>query len=510
MNDERFNRDLLEVLREAAGEEAPMSLRSRIQSITDEAPLGRRLWFSPPMRISLAAATVVAVLVLAFVLMQPQNVGPGPSESPATPSPSVEESATPSPSPEATPTTAPTPVPVLSSWTGIAWQDPFAPFPYQPSVYTANQGASTSIYDVLAWTDRFVAVGCLRYVDSQSAVFFTSADGVSWTEAGRFSSGDELVPTTCPRYVVTAPTGLLAIGQQRLWSSSDGVAWNAMGSPSWVALWDAVLPELMSVASGPEGIVAIGTDRDTGETIAAHSPDGRVWHAVDLPAEELPIMRDVTAYPGGFVIVGRDGQPDGEASSDHPAPVPGVGRAAAWTSVDGVTWNEASVPADPVQSGGMAQVLVGSDGLFAVGSNTASDYYPSTDYEAGDVVAAWTSVDGISWEAAGALGADLPPMALLASDGTNMVGLGLRQPSVGQEATAWASVDGLHWSSLTVSGPALDVGYLALEPLLLDSPPDTAIWVLPDGLIGLGAGDGVPINEAHPSQWFRFASALTR
>ena len=131
-------------------------------------------------------------------------------------------------------------------------------------------------------------------------------------------------------------------------------------------------------------------------------------------------------------------------------------------------------------------------------------------YEAGDVVAAWASVDGTTWRLAGASGADLPPMALMASDGTTMVGLGLRQPWAGQDPTAWASADGQHWAPIAVERTRAGCSYLVLEQQLIFNPPDTALWVLPDGLLALGVGDGVPVNEPYANQWFRLATAAKR
>ncbi|MGZ8562737.1 MAG: hypothetical protein ACXWWU_03870 [Candidatus Limnocylindria bacterium] len=513
MSDERLEFELRSVLREIAGDGAPASLRNRVAAVTAQAP-ARWLWFSPPLRLATAAVAVVAVLVLAFIFIPHENVGPPPSTSPS-PSGSVESiapSATPtsgqSPSATPEPTLAPTPTPVLSSWAGLAWGEPFQPFPVRTSVDVRSQA---SVHDVLQWHGRWVAVGEYGRVgfSCEEAAFMGSEDGVSWAITGRFPSGEERIPVMCPDFVVATPEGLLALAQQRLWSSTDATNWMEVGSPSWRSLWSPDSRELFDVAAGPQGIVALGTDRDTRQVLVAHSSDGIVWRLVDLPAREQAIVRDVAAYPGGFVIVGRDGEVDGTPSSDHPAVPPGVGRAAAWTSSDGVDWTEASVQADRVQGGGMTQLLVGSNGLFAVGINTSVDYYPLGLQGPGEfATAAWVSVDGTSWSIAGALGTDLPPMALLASDGTTMVGLGLRQPWIGQSPTAWASADGQHWSPLAVSGPALDVGYVVLEPQLLDGPPDTALWVLPDGLLALGSGDGVPVDEPYHTQWFRFASAL--
>ena len=450
-----------------------------------------RLLLQLQPRLALAAALVVA--------LSAGCVG-GPAASPTpSPSPTPTSAPTESPSPSPSPTTVPSPV--LSNWTRIEWSDPVAPFP------------SRSFYfnDILPWDNGFVGAGGFsESFQCEEAALFRSADGMSWTVSDRFSSGDAFTFYMCPDFVVATPDGLLALGQRRIWSSDDGVHWTEIESPTWRALWTSERPQMLGVAAGPEGVVAIGTNLDTNGAIVAHSRDGTVWQRVDLPAIEQPIVRDVASYPGGFVIVGRDGQPDGEASPSHPAIVPGVGRPAAWLSSDGLSWTAAAVEGTRVQGATLAQVLVGSAGLFAVGINSPTDWYPLGQYDAGAVVAAWASTDGTSWESAGALGADLPPMGLLASDGTTMVGLGLRQPWVGQDPTAWSSADGLNWTELAVSGPALDVSYLVLEPQLRDNPPDTALWVLRDGLLAHGAGDAVPINEPYANQWFRFATAVVR
>ncbi len=517
MNDERFKQDLTVVLREIAGKEAPVSLRYRLTDVTEHAP-ARMLWFSPPLRLAAATVVVVAIAALAIIFVPRQLVGQSPSGSPepsATPVPtaslgaSASAEATSSAEPTMTPVPTPGPTPVLSSWSGIGWTDPFEPFPYQPPVYTSQKGTSTYLNAILPWNGGFVAAGSISHgFQCEEATFLRSDDGVNWTITARFSSGDQFAFYMCPEYLLSTPDGLVAVGQQRIWSSTDGVAWTEMESPSWRAFWPSGSPQLVDVASGRSGLVAIGLENvqpsGVGDSVVVHSTDGRVWERVDLPAEEQAIVRDLAAYRGGYVIVGRDGQPDSNAGMQL---VTGAGRAAAWTSPDGVAWTEAAVQADRVRGGVLTQLLVGSNGLFAVGINSGSELYPSVDYAAGAVVTAWASADGSSWELAGAMGADLPPMGMLASDGTTMIGLGLRQTWVGQDPTAWASVDGFHWTALAVSGPSLDVSYLGLEQQLLPNPHDTALWVLPDGLLALGAGDGVPLNQAYASQWFRFAAA---
>jgi hypothetical protein len=522
MNDERFDRDLAQVLRDAAGQEAPVSLRQRLSSITDQAPVSPRLWFAPPpLKLSMAVVAFAGVLVLALLLMPRTTVGPTPSSSS---SPTESPAPSSAPLPSGAPTTAPTflptqeptpvPTPVLSNWTAIAWSDPFVPFPHQENPYRGVSPWTTTIQAILPWNGAYVGAGYVSHagVQCEQAAFFHSSDGSAWTTAATFSSGEEFAFFMCPDFLVPLPNGdLLAIAQERLWTTRDGVGWSETTTTSWNAVWEGNgLRQQMEAASAPSGVVVIGVDLDTGHSVVVHSADGLTWERVPLPAAERPIVRDIATADGRFVIVGRDGQADGAASSDHPAVVPGMGLAAAWTSVDGIHWTESAVDANSVQGGGMSQVWAGAAGMLAIGNDTASDYYPSTDYAAGNTVAAWVSADGTAWNRAGSLGAELPPMGLLASDGTQMVGLGLHLPWIDQEPAAWASLDGLHWTQLALSGPALDVGYLTLEPMLSMNPPDTALWVLPDGLLALGSGEGVPVDQPYADQWLRFGAAAAR
>jgi hypothetical protein len=526
MNDERFERDLGAVLREIAGEDAPMYLRSRLAKISEEAPIGRRLWFLSPMNLAAGAVVVVAVVALAVVLMPRQSVGPvagasptvSASASPASPTPTVGPSATPTVGPSATPTVGPTarptvkptptPAPAVTTWTAIAWSAPFDPLPVQVPADTSQPATSTEIMDMIAWHGGYVGVGSIdQGFQCGNAAFLHSDDGVVWTVAQKSSSGDEQNSTMCPAFVVPTANGLVAMGERRLWSSTDGAHWTEIDSPSWRALWTAGLPQLIQVASGPGGMVAIGTDLGSHRSIVAHSVDGHTWKRVDLPASGVPTVRDVAAYAGGFVAVGRDGKLDEDAGPTHPAIVPGVGRPAAWTSPDGVTWTAAKVEGSRVQGGGLTRVLVGADGLFAIGNDTANDYYPDADYSQGHSLTAWASADGTSWKIAGTLGTDLPPMGgLMASDGTRMVAFGLRQPDVGQQPTAWTSTDGSHWTALTVSGKAPDVALLGTDPEPTGSAPDSGIWMFGDRLLVLGSGDGVPTDEPYANQWFRFGT----
>jgi hypothetical protein len=102
-------------------------------------------------------------------------------------------------------------------------------------------------------------------------------------------------------------------------------------------------------------------------------------------------MNSVTAGGPGLVAVGIDWVDDDEG-----------GRAAVWTSVDGIDWSR--IPHDETVFGledtprtdsavGMSSVTVGGPGLVAVGSD-----FMTLDSGRWVIVAAvWSSVDGIDW-----------------------------------------------------------------------------------------------------------------
>ena len=66
---------------------------------------------------------------------------------------------------------------------------------------------------------------------------------------------------------------------------------------------------LVDVASGPDGIVAIGntlsSSADRLAPVLLHSTDGRSWSRARLPAGAIsPLLNAVVPYDGHFVLVG--------------------------------------------------------------------------------------------------------------------------------------------------------------------------------------------------------------
>ena len=296
-----------------------MSLRNRLADLIDQAPLGRRLWFAPPVKLSLAAVGAVAVVVLAFLVVRPLVVGPSPTQSAepsAIASASVAES-----TPSLEPTAAPTPG--TAAWTGLDW-----------AVGTTAEGSCWDINDIVPWGDGYVGVGSSREglagncipTSSVSPAFFTSPDGLHWTIA---QEGDPIDEDSAsqdqewfPAHLLPVGDTLLAVGHNpwgpsapKLWRTEDGSSWSPLDSPTWREA--LATNELISVAAGPTGVVVVAAEGTTagmnpqGPPLIIHSSDGVTWDRLDLSAVfDKAYFRDVTAYAGGFVIVGRVGEAD--------------------------------------------------------------------------------------------------------------------------------------------------------------------------------------------------------
>jgi hypothetical protein len=438
-----------------------MSLRRRVSDLIDQAPLSRRLWFAPPMKVSLAVVGAVAVLMLAVILVGSQLVGPAPSQTPE-PSASAGE---PAPSAQATATPQPTPVPTpgVAVWSGLDW-----------TAGSVDPGSWWVINDVLPWRGGYVGVGETRHRDTSaepgtwhltSAAFFTSTDGLRWTLAQEdepidLNSGSE---DWLPARVMPVGDALLAVGFHRdsatpkLWRSDSGSVWSPLDSQTWHDLW---LPpnHLLSIAAGPAGLVALGEQKldccTLGPAVVAHSTDGASWDRLDQPSVFARAYAwDVTAYESGFVIVGRVGEPDAVGAE------PAIGKPAAWISPDGVAWASADVEGGQGAGARLETVTAGANGLFATGHQA-----DATEPSGQGPLSGWASTDGRTWQLMGELGTDLPlasgDPATVAGDGEHMVMFG-RESCRTTELRAWTSLDGVTWTQLAFSG---GTSYLPIVP----------------------------------------------
>jgi len=448
----RFEQDLSAVLRRAAGDGAPASLRYRLADVTASPPLERRWLFAPPLRWAAAAVAVIALAVLAFLMLPHENVGPTPTSSAqptasgappsgsATPTSEASPTATPSVSPS--PTLVPTPAP--AGWSSLTWSKGVA----------LADGQFLS--DIVPWGDGYVGVGGIDDASGSDPAFFTSRDGTHWTLVKRqsWTKTDDLAGMLAA-HVVRTGNRLLAVGgavtngpvgpptgAAPLWMSVDGTHWTSVDSPTWSAAstWPAWL------LSGPGGVVAV---RSGTQPLVLFSRDGSTWTPGTLPAAEQAILMDAVAWSGGFVIVGRDGQPDSACCAvENTPPPPGVGRPAAWISSDGLHWSEAAVEGDKVAGAALRQVMAVHAGLLALGTAATADAYDGK-------LTSWTSSDGRTWSADPDL--KLPdgigPYPVYAADGEEALVVGFHPDSTG--LPVWATTGADSWARLAATGAPL-------------------------------------------------------
>jgi hypothetical protein len=222
-------------------------------------------------------------------------------------------------------------------------------------------GEFAEVYDVAAGPGMIVAVG---NVPSSRAAVWTSTDGSTWTrapESPAFVGGS--------MYDVTVtPAGILAIGRDRAWFSSDSKAWD-------VVLEGAVFTD---ATSWREGFAIVGCAN--GDELRCVEPglwlsrDGRVWSR-EPPAAGQGSSRlaQVVAFGDGLV-----------ALPDHDSP------AGVWQSADGLRWTQAA-DSSVFEGARPALLIAAGPGLVAVGGPEEGG--------AGRV-GVWASSDVAEWTAA--------------------------------------------------------------------------------------------------------------
>lgn len=376
-------------------------------------------------------------------------------------------------SPTSTPAPTPRGTPIAGAWTGLNWSA------------GAKIPADTQVFDVMSWQGEYIGVGVHQKPDAEfgEATFLTARDGLDWTVAYQYNAQLNQFPT----YLVPRGTGLLAVSDQgamlggccstpSLWQSDDGTTWYGIQPAGvWNSVWINRVREA-GVASGPDGVVVLGMDANDAPVIL-HSTNGRTWSQVSLPSVfARAIPTGITAYSGGFVIVGRVGEPDTVNQSGQF--VGGLARPVAWWSPDGVTWQAADVEGTAVAGGELSQVVAGAGGLFAVGVDTEPGQPGNHGPQSG-----WASADGKTWRRTGPIAAtNVPAISGLAGDGTHMVLLGQDPATIGPVLAAWTSADGFSWTRLAFGGATATIPEAGRVGTF-----SRGLWVVPGGIVVLAA-----------------------
>ncbi len=284
--------------------------------------------------------------------------------------------------------------------------------------------------DAVPWRDGFVAAAEL-VAEGHAGAAFISADGLRWERTAAFGAAANIFATS---------SGLIAVvnivGPPRsieTWTSADGRAWQRQDR---LALAGAAIT---SLAARGATIVGAGTDAG-GSPMLWSSTDGAPWSPRQLPTSA--IVRSVAAVGDGFVALGRDGEQDAGSGG---VGVPGVGRPAAWTSVDGRAWADARVEGSPAPGAQLSSLFGVTDGLFAIGA----DATPGQNARSPLI---WTSADARDWRIAG------PPdhWGLASANGRQAVLF--YYADFGTTALGgWSTLDGRAWIPLQFSGDVADI-----------------------------------------------------
>jgi hypothetical protein len=216
---------------------------------------------------------------------------------------------------------------------GITWERAAVP-PVPSEVYPGDDGKTPQIYlsDVAGWRDRLVATGYAMLTsdgnfDHPVAVLWTSRDGRAWTDVP--TPAVVFPPDSSISDVTAGPDGFVAVGRvangqevaAAIWTSPDGRDWllHRPGPDGLV---------LNSVTAGAGGYVAVGatmecdTDCASREAVVMTSVDGETWVTVpsgpdfrvaqpsDPEDAQGAAMFDVVAWGSRFAALGEyDAEP---------------------------------------------------------------------------------------------------------------------------------------------------------------------------------------------------------
>ena len=270
-------------------------------------------------------------------------------------------------------------------WGGYAGLDPEGGWGVTSIVWTSPDGTdwtAVPLYQIPIFSD--IVEGGPGLVATGQDEVWTSREGTVWTRADgpRSSLGDTRSSAGDIGEVTVGGPGLVAVGQSAfgdaaVWTSREGTTWTRVphdetvfGRPGYQTM--------SSVTVGGPGLVAVGGDR--GLAAVWTSPDGSRW--TRIPHDEAafggfvphpdwgpdfdPPMKDVIATDSGLVAVGMQIVGVAPGSRASGETVGDpLGQATVWTSRDGTTWSRTSYPKS---EGTMNSVVEGGPGLIAVGS----------------------------------------------------------------------------------------------------------------------------------------------
>ncbi len=241
-----------------------------------------------------------------------------------------------------------------------------------------------------------LAVGGVRVGTTWQPASWISPDGVSWSQTSQSFPLDREPPDSpgALAYTATGANGLLyaaggSPGHQRLWQSSDGLAWSAVALPA-AAARDTDWHLGLAAAEGHTTVLADnlpgqpyvlvrldGSWREPSGTGVFGSPLPTAWPTSLVPDNNQLVMSVQLFDPGQ--VLGS-----------------GVGSVAVLTSMDGISWQTSNV--DAFDNATVNQLLPVPAGLLAVGAHngTAAQIHRAS-YTWTDAFASLSGDNGITW-----------------------------------------------------------------------------------------------------------------
>ena len=286
--------------------------------------------------------------------------------------------------------------------------------------------ADDTVMSAVALDRGYVMVGDAGRADH--AVWWSSADGRNWAR----HDADPVFADSLLSKVIRTSRGLLILGTAnrldaqcaggvlgcnpvsaiRIWLSADGQSWHSVPASALAVFGRA---QLWDVASGPDGLVAVGAQvppQGASHGMIWTSSDGLSWRATQFSSSvSSEAVDQVVATDSGYVATGlvatsnsehatwfspdgRDWLPATGADAINGPLVGALGAALSVTGAakpqllvtrDSASWRSAPTP--PFRLGvGAPFFLTNVYGIFALGTGSTTD----TD-------GAWSSTDGEQW-----------------------------------------------------------------------------------------------------------------
>jgi hypothetical protein len=362
------------------------------------------------------------------------------------------------------------PTDAQSAWSGIRWRK------------LSPDDPLSLVRSVVRWQGGFVAVGPPVANDAASRTpVWTSADGRSWQPL----PADVLGPDAIVLGVGETSIGLVALtlrggkdtcdgqneyfscwtlgGRLQAWVTSDGTHWVTRGGPDIAIPAEYPGGGLVApiVGAGAPGVLVV-VQTPAGER-GALSRDGITWET--LPADTFPagvfFSDAIEAFGSGLVAAAG-------STGEDPS------LAVVLSSADARHWEQHGLTSTGLapETGTNADALVlGALGMVATGS---TDDTPGKDLW-------WSSLDARSWRSLSAY----PPLGVWTGDAEgsglipngNLVGDGDRMLAYrgGNGEAAWTSLDGRSWQPLTITGARPTAGDWPLHTLILS--PIGVLWI---------------------------------